>query len=744
MSLRQKLITQWLYRALVMPRISETELVALNAGDTWWEAQMFRGKPDWDKLKALPLSQLNAEESDFLEHEVDELCRMLNDWKAVYQDKDLPPEVWQFIRDKGFFGLVISKAYGGKGFSAAAHSAVVMKIATRSLAAAVTVMVPNSLGPGELLHHYGSDEQKQRFLPALAAGKEIPCFALTGPEAGSDATAIPDKGIVCKELFNGVETLGMRLTLNKRYITLAPVATLVGLAIHLYDPDHLLGANSDVGITVCLVPSDHPGLEIGERHIPLDQVFMNGPIRGKDVFVPLDWVIGGPGMVGQGWRMLVECLSIGRSISLPALSAANGALSFCMTGAYVAIREQFKLPIGKFEGIEEALARIGGFTYMLEACRLLTLTAVDNHIKPATASAIAKYHMTELGRHIVNAAMDIHAGRGIIMGPRNYLGRAYQGVPISITVEGANILTRNLIIFGQGAMSCHPYVRKEFEAKQMQDTQLGLRLFDKALFGHLAYFSKNLLRNIGLRLSAGYVLQLPSGPLHPYYRQLSRLSARYAVIADLALMILGGDLKRRERFSARLGDVMSYLYIASAVIKYYETQQMPKEEWSFVEWALQYCLHTAGQALTDAIANFPIPLWRPLLRLLVQLRGNIYRLPNDKLDHEVSQAMQRDTALRNRLKRQCFIPKQANDALGRMEAAFHAMLTAEPALIKLKNAVREGKVNPYISRIEQIEQAFSRGVLSQLECNLLLEAEQMRSDAIQVDSFSKDYVAGKE
>lgn len=743
MSLRQKWITQWLFRSLKMPKISQTEQEALNAGDIWWEAEVFRGNPNWDKLKGLALSALNAEEQAFLNQEVTELCQLLDDWKVVREDRDLPESVWQFIRDKGFFGMVISKQYGGKGFSAAAHSAVVMKIASKSLTAAVTVMVPNSLGPGELLHHYGTDEQKQRFLPSLAKGIDIPCFALTGPEAGSDATAIPDKGVVCKRMFNGVETLGICLSLNKRYITLAPVATLVGLAFQLYDPEHLLGNNTDIGITVCLVPSNHPGLEIGERHIPLDLAFMNGPIRGQDIFVPLDWIIGGPKMAGQGWRMLVECLSIGRSISLPALSAANAAFSFCMTGAYAAIREQFKLPIGKFEGIEEALAKIGGFTYLLEASRLLTLTAVDQHKKPATASAIAKYHMTELSREVINAAMDIHAGRGIIMGPRNYLARAYQGVPISITVEGANILTRNLIIFGQGAMNCHPFVRKEFEAKQMSDTKAGLVAFDKAFFGHLAYFGKTIVRNLWLRLSLGHMTKLPAGPLHSYYRKLSCLSARFALCADLALIILGGDLKRKERFSARLGDVMSYLYMGSAVIKYYETHGSKEEELIFAKWALQYCLHEAGDALTEALRNFPSRIWQPVVKLLVQLRKNAHALPSDKLDHQLSAAMQRDSALRNRLKQQCYIPNDPKDAAGRMEAAFQAMLVAEPSLFKLKLAIRDGKINPRLSRLEQIEQGFSLGVLNKQESQLLREAEALRSDAIQVDSFSKTYVAGK-
>jgi acyl-CoA dehydrogenase len=742
---RQKLLSNWLYTKSKkrLPKMSKTEQEALDAGDSWWEAEVFRGKPDWEQLQRLSLTELSIEEQAFLDHEVTELCQMLDEWNIVHEAKDLPQPVWQFIRDKGFFGLVISKNFGGKGFSAAAHSAVVMKVATRSLAAAVTVMVPNSLGPGELLQHYGTEEQKQQFLPALAAGIEVPCFALTGPEAGSDAAAMPDKGIVCKGMHEGQEVLGIKLNFNKRYITLAPVATLIGLAFKLYDPEHLLGQDADLGITVCLLPRQHPGIEIGERHLPLDQVFMNGPIRGKDVFVPLDWIIGGAKMVGQGWRMLVECLSIGRAISLPAVSTAYAALCFCMSGAYASVREQFKTPIGRFEGIEQALAEIGGFTYMMEATRLLTLTAVDKKIKPATASAIAKYHLTELGRKILNHAMDIHGGRGIMLGPRNYLGRAYQGMPICITVEGANILTRNLIIFGQGAMSCHPFLHQEYTAMQMPDGREAVKVFDKAVFGHLAYLGKNLLRHTWLRVSRGHLNKPVMGKLRVYYRQLSCLSAAYAVLADLSLLILGGELKRKERLSARLGDVMSHLYMASAVGKYYKAHGEDATEALFAEWAMQYCLYQAGEALTDTLRNFPNPIVRGILKLFIQLGGNTYRRPSDKLDHKLSQAMLKDSDLRQRLASQCFIPNNPQDSVGRMEAAFQAMLAAQEAQIKLKMAVRSRAINPYLSRTEQIEQSFNRGELTQAECNSLLEAEALRQEAIQVDAFTQQYIAGK-
>lgn len=642
--LRRRLITQALFGFFKrrMPPMSQTEAEAIAAGDTWWEQEIFRGKPNWQKLRDLKLSSLSAEEQAFLDNETETLCTMLDDWRITHTDKDLTPEVWQFIKDKGFLGMVIERQYGGKGFSAAAHSAVVMKLATKSITAAVTVMVPNSLGPGELLHHYGTDAQKQYYLPRLARGEEIPCFGLTSEAAGSDATAMVDRGVVCKGLHDGREVLGFRLTLAKRYITLAPVATLVGVAFKLSDPEHLLGAEEELGITLCLLPSNHPGLDIGRRHWPLDIPFMNGPITGKELFVPLDWVIGGREKVGQGWRMLVECLSIGRSISLPALSSANAALSFIMTSSYASLRKQFKIPIVKFEGVEEKLAQIGGLSYVLEACRLLTLTAVDHKIKPSVASAIAKYHMTELGRTIINAAMDIQGGKGIILGPNNIFGRAYQAIPVSITVEGANILTRNLIIFGQGAVRCHPYVLQEMQAVCAHD----LVAFDRALFAHLRYIGGSLLRAMWYGLSGARFAVVPRSRLKRYYRDVTRLSTALAVVSEWSMLLLGGALKRKERLSARLGDALSYLYLASAVLKLFAERDEPESDQVCAQWAVQYCLYEAQEALWAVCQQFPHRRVGALLTALALWDRRSLQKPNDRLDHELVKAMLTEQELR--------------------------------------------------------------------------------------------------
>ncbi|MGZ5063875.1 MAG: acyl-CoA dehydrogenase, partial [Usitatibacter sp.] len=469
--LRRMLVTRPIFGIYkkILPQISQTEQEALDAGSIWWDADLFTGKPDWEKLLAYPEPKLSAEERAFIDGPVEELCGMLNEWDITHNRMDLPPEAWKFIREKGFLGIIIPKSFGGLGFSAYAHSEIVTKISTRSGTAAVTVMVPNSLGPAELLIHYGTDEQKNHYLPRLAKGLEIPCFALTNPEAGSDAGAIPDFGIVCKGTHEGREVVGVRLTWDKRYITLGPVATILGLAFKLFDPEKLIGDKEDVGITLALIPTSHKGVNIGRRHIPLSGAFMNGPNSGTDVFIPMSWIIGGEKQVGNGWRMLVECLAAGRSISLPSMSMAAGKLSTRATGAYARIRSQFKTPIGKFEGVEEPLARIGGNTYLMDATRKLTMAALDMGEKPSVISAICKYHMTERMRSILNDAMDIHGGKGIMMGPNNYLGGAYINIPIAITVEGANILTRSMIIFGQGAIRCHPFVLKEIASANAND-----------------------------------------------------------------------------------------------------------------------------------------------------------------------------------------------------------------------------------------------------------------------------------
>ena len=548
----------------LLPQMSSTEQEALEAGTVWWDGDLFSGKPDWNKWLAVPRATLSAEEQAFVDGPTNELCSMLNEWNVTHEAHDLPPNVWQFIKDNGFLGMIIPKEYGGKGFSAYGHSQVVMKISTRSSTAAVSVMVPNSLGPGELLMHYGTKAQKDYYLPRLAQGLEIPCFALTAPEAGSDAASMPDVGIVCKEMWNGVETLGLRVTWEKRYITLGPIATILGLAFKAYDPDKLLGGQTDIGITCALIPTNHPGVNIGRRHMTLNAGFMNGPNSGKDVFIPMDWIIGGEAMLGQGWRMLMECLAAGRSISLPAQSIAAGKVTAFTSGAYSRVRQQFKTAIGKFEGIEEPLARIGAMTYLMDATRTITAGALDLGEKPSVLSAISKYHATERMRQVINDAMDIHGGKGICLGPNNYLGRAYQQVPIAITVEGANILTRSLIIFGQGAIRCHPWVLKEMKAAR-EDS---LDAFDEAFWEHIKFTIGNAGRSLWLGITAGVGLPAPACPeTKRYYQQMTRFSSAFALLADVSMFIIGGSLKRKEKLSARLGDVLRFVMLAVARIQ---------------------------------------------------------------------------------------------------------------------------------------------------------------------------------
>ncbi|WP_406672544.1 acyl-CoA dehydrogenase, partial [Natronospira sp.] len=576
----------------VMPPISQTERVALDAGNTWWDADLFTGQPDWNKLLSYPSPQLTDEEQAFVDGPTEELCKMIDDWQITHELNDLPAPVWDFLRDNRFFGMIIPKEYGGLGFSALAHSSVVMKVASRSPSAGVTVMVPNSLGPGELLLHYGTDKQKDYYLPRLAKGEEIPCFALTGPHAGSDAGAIPDTGIVCKGEHNGKEVLGFRLNWDKRYITLAPVATLLGVAFKAYDPDGLLGDKKSLGITLALIPTDTPGVEIGDRHFPLNASFQNGPTRGKDVFIPMEYLIGDQEYIGEGWRMLMNCLSVGRAISLPALGTGAGKLSSRATGAYARVRKQFKTPIGKFEGVEEGLARIGAYTYRMEAMRRMTAGALDLGEKPSVLSAILKYHCTEGMRQVVGDAMDIHGGKGVMMGPGNYLARTYQSIPISITVEGANILTRSLMIFGQGAIRCHPYLLKEMECVGMEDEEQAVRKFDRALFSHVGFTISNAVRAFVTGLTRGLFIRTPeAGEVSRYYRQFSRMSAAFAFSADVTLLLLGGELKRKERLSARFGDVLSHLYMGSSMLKQFEDQGRPASDLPMLHWACQESLY---------------------------------------------------------------------------------------------------------------------------------------------------------
>ncbi len=726
----------------VLPPMNDTEREALEAGDVWVDGDLFQGQPDWNKILAIPKPELSIEEQDFMENEVEQLCQMLDDWKIVQEDKDLPQEVWQFIKDKGFMGMIVPKEYGGKGFSAIAHSQIVSKIASRSASAAVTVMVPNSLGPAELLLHYGTKDQKDHYLPRLASGEDVPCFALTAPEAGSDAGAIPDKGIVCKGEFNGEEVLGIRLSWNKRYITLAPVATVLGLAFKLYDPEQLIGDKEDIGITCALIPTNHPGVETGQRHIPMSMAFMNGPTRGNDVFIPIDWIIGGPDYAGKGWQMLVDCLSAGRAISLPSLGTTTSKMCYRMTGSYARIRKQFKTSIGLFEGVQEAMARIAGNTYKQEATRVMTAGSVDLGIKPSVVSAMAKYHLTELGRQSMNDAMDIHGGRALVMGERNYLAHGYMSNPIAITVEGANILTRNLMIFGQGAVRCHPYVFKEMQAAANEDYQQGLSQFDDLLLKHLAYGVGNFVRTLTLGLTGSrWLVKSPvSGEVAKYYRQLTRMSSALALVSDISMMVLGGDLKRKERLSARLADVFSELYMATAVLKFYEDNGRRSDDLPYVHWTMQQSLFNMQQAFYGFFENFPVKAMAVGLKLAIFPWGKCYKQPSDELSQEIVMPMMKDSEIRTRLTAGLFINQEADDVTGRIENAFNLVLKAAPVEKKLANAMKHGFLSAQDNIFATINEAKAADILTEAEADLITQSEKARLDAIQVDDYDNAYI----
>jgi len=738
--LRQRLITNFIFGPFkaVLPEMSSTEREALEAGDVWWEAEMFRGRPEWDKLLDFPYTQLTPQEQSFLDNEVEEACKMVDDWKCEFEDKDLTPEVWQFLKDKGFFAMLIKKEFGGLGFSSAAQSAVVTKLATKSITLAVTVMVPNSLGPGELLMYYGTPEQQKQWLPGLIKGTELPCFGLTGPEAGSDATAMPDLGVVGYGEHEGKKTLGIRLNFEKRYITLAPVATVVGLAFKLRDPEGLLGDKTrvDYGITCALIPAKHPGVIIGRRHYP-GAAFHNGPIFGKDVFIPVEWIIGGPAMAGKGWRMLVECLSAGRGISLPALATAAGQSSYRLVGAYARIRRQFKVAIGKFEGVQEATGRIAGHAYALEALRILTASAVD-HCAPSVVTAIAKYHMTELMRRVVIDSMDVLSGRGIQQGPRNSIATAYRSAPVAITVEGANILTRNLMIFGQGAIRCHPYVFPEMESARTDD----LPAFDQALFGHLGFSINRAVRAMTLGLTGSLLAKSPvEGTTAHYFRQLERFSASLAFVSDLTMGVLGGKLKFKERLSARLGDVLSQLYIASAVLKYYLHHGQQAEDTEHMRWALDNCLFEIARAFEEFLNNFPVAWARFVMRRVVFPLGNRYRPVSDSLNAKVADQLLEQTGLRDRISWLVFKNGGPHDAVGRIEHAWNLLQKAEPAFLKYyKMMVKEELAGD--DTADRLADAVNRKLLTREEADLVAEFDKARLDVIQTDHFTAGYILG--
>src|SRR5450631_918799 len=745
--LRRKLISDGILTAFrkILPPMSQTEREAIEAGTVWWDGDLFSGRPDWNKLLAVPQPKLTADEQRFVDHDCEELCGLVSDWETTHVYRDLPPHVWQFIKNRGFLGMIIPKEYGGLGFSAFAHSEVVTKLASRSSAVVVTVMVPNSLGPGELLMHYGTDEQKRYYLPRLAKGLEIPCFALTSPHAGSDAAAMPDTGIVCMGDYEGKQTLGLRLTWDKRYITLGPVATILGLAFRAFDPDHLLGDKDDLGITCALIPTKHPGVNIGRRHMPLSAVFQNGPNSGKDVFVPMEWVIGGQPMIGKGWRMLMECLAAGRSISLPSLNTGVAKMVTRATGGYARVRMQFKTPIGKFEGIEEPLARIGGYLYSMDATRVMTAGAVDLGEKPAVLSAIAKYHVTERGRQIANDAMDIAGGKGICMGPSNFLGAAYMQIPVSITVEGANILTRSLIVFGQGAIRCHPYVLKEIAAANNADAGQASIAFDEALFGHIRFVLSNFARTLVMGLCGSHCAVVPSNvaaETRRYYQQLTRFSAALAFLADVSMGVLGGALKRREKLSARLGDVLSMLYLCSATLKRYEIDGRQLADAPLMNWAIWDAMLKAQNALEGVISNFPNRFISAVLRVLVFPLGRPYVVPSDQLGHDVAKLLIEPSATRDRLTSGIYLPKSETDVIGAIEAAVDATLAAEPIETRIREAIKSGRIVAKVGD-DRAAVAQSAGVISADELALVRRAKRLADEIVRVDDFAQDLGASE-
>ncbi len=674
--LRRKLYSQPIfnYYKKIMPKISRTEKEALEAGTITWEAELFNGKPDWKKLLSIPVLTLTQEEKDFINHTVGTLCNMLNDWEITEVYKDLPEAVWEFLKSQGFFGLIIPKQYGGKGFSAYAHSEILCKIYGVSVTAATTVSVPNSLGPAELLLQYGTEEQKNYYLPRLATGEEIPCFALTSPEAGSDANSIIDTGIICYGNFENKKILGIKLNWNKRYITLAPIATVLGLAFKLYDPDKLIGVETEYGITCALIPTNLPGITIGRRHYPLNTAFLNGPTQGKDVFIPIEYIIGGQKMAGQGWRMLMECLSVGRAISLPSSAIGGGKAAVLTTSAYASLRKQFNLPIGKFEGVSDVLARMAGYIYLMEAAKILTLSIIQQGEKPSVLSAIMKYHMTELGRKIACDAMDIHGGKGICLGPKNYLGRYYQSIPIAITVEGANILTRSLIIFGQGAIRCHRYVMPEIEAGEKND----LKQFDQALWGHIGQIVSNVFRSVFLGLTNGYWVKNPVLTLttRRYYQLLTRFSSAFGLIADFSMLLLGSKLKRSESLSGRLGDVLSYLYLISAVLKRYEEEGRQAADLPLVHWTCQQFFYKIQSQLDLILQNLPChTLGKLVLKALIFPLGKNLKRPSDELSRKITALMMEFSEARKRLTQGVF----ESEIIAKME---EALLTGDDKMFK--------------------------------------------------------------
>lgn len=738
-NIRKNLLLKPVFDKIIkqVPIISETEKTALDAGTTHFDAELFTGKPDFDKILNLPASSLTTEEQTFLDNQVENLCDLIDDWE-IFVKKDIPEKIWQYLKSEKFFALSIPKKFGGLEFSATAHSVILSKIAVKSTTVATTVAVPNSLGPAELLLHYGTKEQQDYYLPRLAKGEEIPCFALTNPKAGSDATSIPDTGIIKKQNFNGKETIGILLNWDKRYITLAPKATILGLAFKLIDPDNLISDKKELGITCALIPTNTKGIEIGSRHFPLAAMFLNGPTKGKDVFIPMDWIIGGQEMIGKGWRMLVECLSCGRAISLPSISAGKINMAALASGAYSRIRKQFGQAIAKFEGIEDKLSSLIANTYIANSSCLLTTKLIDNGEKPSVLGAILKYHITELSRQSIIDAMDIHAGKAIILGPKNYLADSYMSSPISITVEGANILTRNLIIFGQGAIRCHPYIKSELKALQNQDKKIALDKFDNLIWKHIGFIISSAIRSFFFALTKGKLIRKPTnGSLSYYYQNITWCSSVFALLTDVSLILLGSKLKFKEKLSARLGDLLSYMYFMTCCLKQFNDDDRPNSDKILVKYIMKDLLYKFFMTTKEILQNLPNKYIGFLLNIIIFPLGFLFKKPSDKLGSEVAKLLTTPNETRNRLLEKTYINANEQNPFGKLELALKQIIAAEPIEKRINQSVKENILQSSdLNNIENlIKQAIKISLITEPEAMILRQAETARDEVIAVDDF---------
>jgi len=735
-SLRRRFITSFIFKRFqgILPTISQTEREAINAGSITFEGELFKGNPHWHDFLKGPTCHLTEEEQAFLDGPTETLCAMLNDWDITHNYLDLPPAVWTFIKEQGFFGLIIPKEYGGKAFSAYAHSQIITKVSGISIAASVTISVPNSLGPAELLLHYGTKQQQEYYLPRLARGEEIPCFALTSLDAGSDAGSMTDYGIVTQAEFEGQTTIGIRLNFSKRYITLAPIATVIGLAFKLYDPDHLLGTQESLGITCALIPRNTVGMTIGRRHFPLNCPFQNGPIIGKNVFIPLDWIIGGTAQIGKGWRMLTECLATGRAITLPSNATGGAKLLSLACSAYVRIRHQFGLPIGRFEGVQEPLAQIAAFAYLMDAARKETIAQIDAGEKPAVASAIVKYHVTELGRKCIIHGMDLHGGKGIFLGPSNYLGRGYQAAPVAITVEGANILTRNLMIFGQGVIRCHPYLYAEMQAIKNHDVNSGLIKFDKAFFKHGGFLFSNIIRTMVLSLTSARIVRVPHSRLKRYLQLATRFSTAFALLTDVSLMVYGGQIKRKESISARLGDVLSHLYLLSSVIKHFHEEGEQEADLPLASYAADYCLFEIQRSIIELLHNYKNRFAATILHCLIFPFGKRFAMPTDRKMKQITTLLLRNSKTRDRLIHGVSL---GYPLFAQLQDAMDKVIMAEPIEKAIHDAKIRGDVSGY-SFIEYAKDALQKQFITESEYELVIAADAVKRNVLKVDDFTTE------